>query len=556
MTERQFALALDEVRAKLRSEVLPFEDTSPEAVAERKLKAEADLQAFGETYLPHYFTDKPASWHPELDDLLAKLNRQIAAVHGHREGAKTVRYVIAFALQQHLAADGEPFIVVVSATKDLAGDFVACIKTELEENQRIRADYGEMPAYPWSTEDLVSTNGRRIRALGAGQKMRGALFRMHKPTLAICDDLEDDELAMNPKRVKKLYQWLFSTLVPMLQKKRWRVVVLGTLICKGCFLDKLQTQAVEEKRPVVAKRYPAILKDSNGRERSSWPDRFSLTDWREFKATVGTLIWAAEFQGEPSDEDATIPEELITSTQWRDGELDGVEFEAVAVGYDPIPGKAADEVVEAKEKDEDKPEKKKDGSYAAIIKVARCSQGHLWVMDAWIKRRSVVKQVRAFVDFFVFGPRPQKMAAETVAFATLVMNELGREEVARGVRLPVEEIKQTGSKEVRLKSLQPYFERKLVHLNLAQGDQELLKEQLVHLDNPNIEDDGPDALEMAIRKLEGLVKPAAVGRTQTKAERRPGRKGRLFGTRPVPEPEGEEEETEDEAVSEVEEVRA
>lgn len=552
MTERQFALALDELRAKLRSEVLPFKDTSPEAVAERKLKAEADLQAFGETYLPHYFTDKPASWHPELDDLLAKLNRQIAAVHGHREGAKTVRYVIAFALQQHLAADGEPFIVVVSATKDLAGDFVACIKTDLEENQRIRADYGEMPAYPWSTEDLVSTNGRRIRALGAGQKMRGALFRMHKPTLAICDDLEDDELAMNPKRVKKLYKWLFSTLVPMLQKKRWRVVVLGTLICKGCFLDKLQTQAVEEKRPVVVKRYPAILKDSNGRERSSWPDRFSLADWREFKAAVGTLIWAAEFQGEPSDEDATIPEELIDRAQWRDGELDGVAFEAVAVAYDPIPGKAADEVVEAKEKKE----KKQEGSYAAIIKAARCPQGHLWIMEAWIKRRSVPKQVKAFVDSYLDAPRPHGMVAETGVFATLVMHELGREEVARGVRLPVEEIKQTGSKELRLQSLQPYFERGLIHLNLAQGDQPLLKEQLVHLDNPNIEDDGPDALEMVVRKLESLVKPAAVGRTQTRAERRPGRKGRLFGARPVHEPEEEEEETEDETVSEVEEVKA
>jgi len=88
----------------------------------------------------------------------------------------------------------------------------------------------------------------------------------------------------------------------------------------------------------------------------------------------------AEYQGEPSDEEATIREEWLSENYWQGGDLDGVEMEAVAEGYDPSTGTTT------------------DGSYGAIVKVARCPRGHFWVMDAWIKRRSVKRQVQALVE--------------------------------------------------------------------------------------------------------------------------------------------------------------
>ncbi len=532
MSRAEFEKRLDSIRVQLRAEVPPFKETSPEALGERKRRAARDVLDFGRTYLPHYFTHGAALWHGDFASALSGLSHQILACHGHRDGAKSVIASLAFVLQRHLADDGDHFIIVASETETIASDFVAFIKLELEENPRIRADYGDMAGHPWGDKNFVSANGRRILARGIGQQVRGLRHRQHRPSLVVCDDLESEESALNPKRVRKLYSWFFRTLIPAVGEG-WRVVVVGTLLAKGCFLDKLMESA-DDGKPVVTRIYKAVTKGAGGREQSTWPARRPMRFWRAVKEAVGSLIWGAEYQGEPSDEEATIREEWLSENYWQDGDLDGVEMEAVAEGYDPSTGTTT------------------DGSYGAIAKVARCPRGHFWVMDAWIKRRSVKRQVQALVDIYVDGLRPAKVTAESISFAALVMNELAREERKRGVRLPVVEIKHQGNKDVRLASLGPLAERGLLHLNPDQGDQALLVEQLIHLDNANVETDGPDALEMTVRALEGLVKPAASGRSPTREERRPGRRGRLFGDGAGslydPEPEEEPQEAEKEEV--------
>src|SRR5208282_6933254 len=55
------------------------------------------------------------------------------------------------------------------------------------------------------------------------------------------------------------------------------------------------------------------------------------------------------------------------------------------------------------------------------------------------------------------------------------------------------------SKEDRIISLQPDFERGLCYFDEAQGDQRLLLDQFLDFGKPGVHDDGPDAFEMARR---------------------------------------------------------
>ena len=96
------------------------------------------------------------------------------------------------------------FAVIVSDTEGQSVQFLGDIANELETNDGLREAFGVKKFLKRAETDVIvmMDDGWRFRiiAKGSEQKVRGLKWRNKRPDLIICDDLENDEIVMNPDR--------------------------------------------------------------------------------------------------------------------------------------------------------------------------------------------------------------------------------------------------------------------------------------------------------------------------------------------------------------------
>jgi predicted phage terminase large subunit-like protein len=150
-----------------------------------------------------------------------------------------------------------------------------------------------------------------------------------------------------------------------------------------------------------------------------------------------------------------------------------------------------------------------NADYKAIITVGLDWQSMvIYVLDAYIKRASLDQAVAAvFHRCEAYGT--VAFGVETNLFQKLLLREFRRAEEERKRFLPIREIDNKVAKETRISRLSPYVERGLIRFQKGQGDQDLLVEQLLYFPSKTVHDDGPDALEMAVRLAEQAPIPGA-----------------------------------------------
>ena len=89
----------------------------------------------------------------------------------------------------------EPYIWIVSDTKHQARAHLENLKAELLDNPPLAARLSPAPSAAgrvWRAGAIVLRNGVAIEAFGTGQRIRGRRHRQHRPTLIVCDDLQND----------------------------------------------------------------------------------------------------------------------------------------------------------------------------------------------------------------------------------------------------------------------------------------------------------------------------------------------------------------------------
>ena len=75
-----------------------------------------------------------------------------------------------------------------------------------------------------------------LKALGAGQQVRGLNIKNRRPQLAVVDDLEDPELIDDEKQYKKLKKWFMGTFRKALDKMGHKIIQIGNLVSRKCIL--------------------------------------------------------------------------------------------------------------------------------------------------------------------------------------------------------------------------------------------------------------------------------------------------------------------------------
>ena len=176
-----------------------------------------NLLDWGRTYLPDHFQKPPSPMHQwmaqHLDEMVTDRGRK-QNVLGPRGGAKSTVATLAYPLREALHAR-EPYIWIISDTAHQARAHLDNLKAELLDNELISHAYpqavGKGPV--WRAEKIVLRNGVTIEAFGTGQRIRGRRARANRPTLIICDDLQNDRHMESTVQRHHTRTWFHGTLL-------------------------------------------------------------------------------------------------------------------------------------------------------------------------------------------------------------------------------------------------------------------------------------------------------------------------------------------------------
>ena len=476
--------------------------------------ARPDLLAWGRRYLPHYFTREPSLMHRWLAARLGEAERVRGVklnVVGPRGGAKSTVATLAWVLRS-VVEGREPYVWIVSDTRRQAALHLENVKRELEGNRRLAEDY---PAScgrgtVWRGEQIETKSGAVIEALGTGVRLRGRRRRESRPTLIVCDDLQNDAHSESARRRELSARWFHGTLLKA-GSRTTNVVNLATALHRDALAMQLARTPGWTSRTFPAlltwptaehlwQRWEAIYCDAArddartvarrfyDRRRTAmdagaellWPDEEPLYALMCMRAESGRAAFDREKQGVPlNPELCEWPEEYFAGAElWFDEWPAALAVRTIAI--DPSKGRDA-----------------KRGDYSAIVLVGIDAAGIVYV-DAELFRRPTPELTAAALERCEEF-RPDAVGLETNHFQELLGDELVREAQRRGrADFAPWTLTNTTAKAVRIRRLGPLLAQRRLRFRTRSAGARLLVGQL--RDFPcGDHDDGPDALEMAYR---------------------------------------------------------
>lgn len=538
---------VEAVRQTIQAAARPFPDDK-NAQRERKSRGEKDLDYFNRTYFPHYFSKPSSALHRYFAErypaMIDKANstgegdkESDAAPRGNAKSTWTTFGLILWTL----AFRKRKYPMIVSETRPQAESFLSFIKAELESNERLAQDFpelvGEGPV--WRADWIITRNGIKVHAAGAGQKLRGFRHGSKRPDLVIIDDLENDEAVESPEQRKKLEAWFFKALMKIGARDTVYILV-GTILHHESLLSRLL-----EKPGWKGRKFKAILKYSTSKRWEEWERIFinisvgkeaaeAMADayfeahkaemlagtevlWEEeepyyylmkMRVSDGPAYFDSEKQNEPlNPEDQVFLEEWFQDWDELEPDFTGIMH---AGAVDPSLGK-----------------KNKRNDPSAIIG-GRMKDNVLYLDIADIERR---QPDRILDDVLTYHQRDpfDKIRFETVQFQEFFAKTVEKESHARGLTLNIDEFTPNTDKDLRIIRLQPWIKNGWIRFRSEHRE---LKRQLLYYrpKNRGGHDDGPDGLEMLLGLCEGgLVKAACVPQETNSDSYHAERRGRLFG---------------------------
>ena len=493
----------------------------------RKKLGAIDLEFFGKAYFAHYFNRETPEFHRELDRIwmdgvlkgrypltieeakiisrLPGCRRGIAAPRGHAKSTsltfKDTVHAIVYRYKH--------YPIILSDSSDQAESFLENIRTEFEENEVVKEDFGDLQGKVWSSGVIITSTDIKIEAIGSGKKIRGRKHRNWRPDLLVLDDIENDENVRTPEQRLKLDNW-FKKAVSKAGDDYTDIIYIGTLLHYDSLLAKvlknpgykcvkykavLSFSANKELWDVWELIYIDLSNDKHEKEALDffnenkdmmlegsqvlWEAKNSYYDLMKARVDDGESAFNSELQNEPIN-----PEDCLFNEEWFDfyneAEIDFANTAFKFYGFiDPSLGKS------------------KRSDFSAIITIAKdTNTGYMYILDADILRRhpdaiisDVIEKEKWLRRDFRKGYT--ELGAETNQFQWFLKEQLAKESAKQGLYLPIKEVQQTSDKVMRIQTLQPDVKNKYIKFNKRH---KTLLEQLRYFPMAD-HDDGPDALE-------------------------------------------------------------
>lgn len=369
-------------------------------------------------------------------------------------------------------------MVVVGKSQDSANRLLADIQAELGFNRRLIADFGEQRSLgEWTDGEFKTQSGAKFLAVGRGQSPRGLRDRQSRPDYVVIDDLDDDELCRNPRRVKELVEWVREALFGALDVGRGRFIMVGNLISKTSVLA-----AIASTPGVVVSEVKAL--DRNGLP--TWREKWSPQEAQSYRDFVGYRAWEKEMMHNPVSDGSIFRHEWI-----RFKRLPRLSKYDMLVCYTDPSFKSSTA-----------------NDYKACRLWGRIGT-ELHLIDCFVRQATVSEMVRWLYDLY---ERTRDVAAvqffmEANFMQDIILDEFAAEGDLRGYQLPIMPDKRHKPDKIqRIEAVSPLWERGFVFYNeLKKEDPDMLvgiDQTLAVERGSRVHDDAPDADEGAIWMLQ------------------------------------------------------
>ena len=490
------------------------------------------VSTFARTYFKKYLYKEMCQFHKDLYSMLMSASRERnerIAIAAPRGSAKSVVVSLVYIIWS-ICYRKEGYIVILSDTHDQAVAFLSHIKEELENNEELCSDFPEACGMGsvWKEGEIITQNGVKVTALGAGQKIRGRRNKEARPSLIILDDIENDENTQNPDSREKLFNRWFSKAILKAGSSSTNVVVIGTIQHYDSLLAKL---TCDNEMPGWKKRiYKSVISWSEDTKR--WETWANIFHGREpykglpseegakayFDDNKGAMLEGTKVLWAEKEDYYALMVMKEKEGKWSfdsEKQNEPVSQESCPFNSDGFPYwcnnyKTEEELIQIHGEELDMyggcdPSMcggGKSSDYPAIITVARHRKtGVLYILDVDMKRRKPKELIEAILTYCQ-KRKYKKFVIEANGFQELMAMELARLSAERGIYVPIEPIKNTDNKEQRILWLAPLIDAGIIQFSKKH---QMLLDQMRCFPKAK-HDDGPDALQMVVRCCQQIKK--------------------------------------------------
>ncbi len=373
-------------------------------------------------------------FHMEMWELCCSNNSKVA-IAAPRRHAKSTAITHAFILTAVLGKV-KSFVLLVSSTETQASEFLMSIKSELENNQKLRKDFN-IKSFLKETEtnficQMNDGHKFRILAKGSGQKVRGIKWGHLRPDLIVCDDLEEDEQVMSPERRDKFRKWVMNALVTC-GSDTCSIRVVGTIL----HLDSMLNRLIENKQW----KHLFYEAEDGDFKNLLWPEKFSEEILREIQQDYiedgNPEGYSQEYRNQPVD----ITRAYFKSDYFYDFERDS---DGVWIKPNLEYFAAADFAISEKER----------ADFTVIIVGGVDPDGVLHIVDV---NRFKTEDGGMIIDELIDTQKhykPSLFTFETAQIDKAIGSFLDKAMLERGVFLSIDKVTPTQSKTMRARSIQ------------------------------------------------------------------------------------------------------
>lgn len=480
---------------------------------------EPTLLEWAKRFLPKHFSSPASAMHRWMEDQLdlCRTRRGVKInVIGPRGHAKSTVGTLAYPLRAAVESL-EPYIWIVSDTRQQATTHLENLKAELTGNRALARKYpdatGRGPV--WRRDSIVLRNGVKIEAFGTGQHIRGRRHGAQRPTMIVCDDLQNDGHMSSAHQREQSRNWFHGTLMKA-GTKRTNLLHLATALHREALAIELHRTPgwVSETFPAIRhwpeavelwQQWETLYTNFDDLHRLDtaeaffrahraemelgatvlWPEEEDLYTLMQMRIEGGKTTFEREKQGQPlNPEMCEWPEAYFEGDLWFDRWPRGLKIKTMAL--DPSKGSDASR-----------------GDYSALVMLGVDEQGVLYV-EADLARRPTPQMVADGVAQYCRF-QPEGFAVEANQFQELLGREFANEFQRQGILAPDPWLVDNRvNKLVRIRRLGPYLSSRRLRFKAGSPSTRLLVEQMRNFPLGD-HDDGPDALEMAIRLAAELL---------------------------------------------------
>jgi len=394
-----------------------------------------------------------------------------------------------------LGHDPDASIITASYSGDLAGRMNRDV-------QRIIMDEKYQVIFP-----NTKLNDSNVRTISGGYLRNSDLFEVvnHKGVyrsagigggitgmggkwLIVDDPVKNREEADSATYRNATWNWYTSTFSTR-QEADARILIIMTRWHSDDLVGRLLKLSETEEGadqwevinlPAIATATPACIYDNRKEGEALWPEKYDIAKLNQMRATIGDYQFSALYQQTPRSGGGTEwPDTYFPESIWFDYWPNTIVLKTIAV--DPSKGAGG-----------------KHGDYSAIVMLGRDTDGTLYCEANLARRNSediIDTTLEMQRDF-----NADAVAIETNQFQELLATQLNSKAALAGYAVPIVKVVNLVNKATRIRRLGPFLANGKIRFKTKCASTRLLIEQLK--DFPTAaHDDGPDALEMALRSM-------------------------------------------------------